>query len=320
MNVIRKPTLLWLAVLAALLLSAGCDVITGASAVPVPGGGEGFAIYLTREDVPVSRMEALNHIEVAATPIIGPDDIQSYDWDAHHIRVTTETFERLINLAVPSEGRTFVACVDRQPVYWGMFWKSSGPLLVFPPAMIDLALLKPRGPAIVPILNVLSPDPRGSRLVRSALERDGKLAAFPEGFAVYLTRDDVPVSQMEALSHIEVAATPLIGPDDIILYDWRSHNIGLTPEAFGRIEALRPPTNGLACVDRQPVYWGAFWPMYSSQSFGGVVIPVAPTISAYNFGISIQLGYPGPDFWTDRDDPRDAPDIKAALAAAGKLN
>ena len=145
-----------------------------------------------------------------------------------------------------------------------------------------------------------------------------------EGFAIYLTRDGVPVAQMEALSHVEIAATPFIGPDDIIRYDWSTHDIELTQAALKRIEeTLRPPTFGLsfvACVDRQPVYWGAFWPMYSSQSFDGVVIPVSPIFSAYNFGISIQLGYPGASFWTDRDDPRDAPDIRAALAAAGKLN
>lgn len=144
-----------------------------------------------------------------------------------------------------------------------------------------------------------------------------------EGFAIYLTREEIPVSQMEALSHVEPAAEPFIGPDDIIRYDWATHNIELTEAAFRRIdETMRPPTFGLAfvaCVDRQPIYWGAFWPMYSSRSFDGIVIPVSPIFSEYNFGISIQLGYPS-GFRADRDDPRDAPEIRAALAAAGKLN
>jgi len=150
----------------------------------------------------------------------------------------------------------------------------------------------------------------------------GGATSTGEGFAIYLTRDNVPVSQMEVLSHVAIAATPIIGPEDIIIYDWRSHNIALMQEAFERIEALRPATHGLSfvvCVDRQPVYWGAFWPMYSSLSFDGVVIPVSPMFSTYDHGIRIELGYPGAGFWNGRDDPRDAPDIKAALAAAGKL-
>ena len=150
----------------------------------------------------------------------------------------------------------------------------------------------------------------------------GVTYAAGEGFAIYLTRDDVPVSQMEALSHVAIADTPVIGPDDILVYNWRLHDIALTPEAYERIYAMRPPTNGtsfVVCVDRQPVYWGAFWPMYSSQSFDGVVIPVCPPISVYNSGISIQPGYPGSMAGTSQDDPRDAPDVKAALQAAGKL-
>ena len=51
----------------------------------------------------------------------------------------------------------------------------------------------------------------------------------------------------------------------------------------------------------------------------GVTIPVSPLLSTYEHGISIRLGYPGADFWRNRDDPRDAPDIRAALEAAGKL-
>jgi len=31
---------------------------------------EGFAIYLTKDDIPPSRMEALSHVEIAEKPII----------------------------------------------------------------------------------------------------------------------------------------------------------------------------------------------------------------------------------------------------------
>lgn len=143
-----------------------------------------------------------------------------------------------------------------------------------------------------------------------------------EGFAIYLTRDDIPPDRMEALSHVVIADRPIIGPDDIVAYNWRMHDMALTAGAWERLDDLRPPTSGtsfVACVDGQPVYWGAFWPMYSSQSFDGIVIPVCPSASAYNFGAIIQAGYPVPVSGATGDDPRDAPEVKAALAAAGKL-
>ena len=58
--------------------------------------------------------------------------------------------------------------------------------------------------------------------------------------------------------------------------------------------------------------------MYSSQSFAGVVITVCPPPPGRENGIRIEMGYPGPGF-SARDDPRGAPEIKAALQAAGKL-
>ena len=149
----------------------------------------------------------------------------------------------------------------------------------------------------------------------------GDTTTAGEGFAIYLTRDNVPVAQMEALSHIALAETPFIGPDDILAYNWRLHDMALTPEAYQRLYAMRPPTNGtsfVACVDRQPVYWGAFWPSYSSQSFDGVAIVVCPPFSVYNYGAIIQVGYPVPPSST-LDDPRADPAIRAALDAAGKL-
>ncbi len=38
-------------------------------------GGEGFAIYLTTEDVPPTQMPALSHVDIADIPIMGTSDI-----------------------------------------------------------------------------------------------------------------------------------------------------------------------------------------------------------------------------------------------------
>jgi hypothetical protein len=68
-------------------------------------------------------------------------------------------------------------------------------------------------------------------------------------------------------------------------------------------------------VGRDPIYLGAFWPLYSSLSFDGVVIPVPLMDEPV---IQITLGYPSPSFFAG-EDPRSDPRILQALAQAGRL-
>jgi hypothetical protein len=128
---------------------------------------------------------------------------------------------------------------------------------------------------------------------------------------------------MPALSHFELADTPFISANDIISYTWATHGIQLTPEAFKRIDELEVPTSGksfVVCVDKAPVYWGAFWAGYSSQSFDGVTINVKPVIPVENapFSFKIWLGYPSSSFFQG-EDPRSNPAIMESLEQAGKL-
>jgi len=146
-------------------------------------------------------------------------------------------------------------------------------------------------------------------------------AANDEGFAIYLTKNNVPVQEMQALSHVDIANKPLISGDDIIAYYWDTHDIQLTAEAFKRVDALQIPTTGVAfvvCVDKQPVYWGAFWAGYSSQSFDGITIMMKPSLAGDN-RIAITPGYPSSSFYQGND-PRSYQVIKDSLKAAGKLN
>ncbi len=141
-----------------------------------------------------------------------------------------------------------------------------------------------------------------------------------EGFAIYLTRDDIPASQMEALSHVELADEPVISTDDIISYDKDTHEIELTADAYERVQALKIPTSGksfVVCVDKGPIYWGAFWTPISSQSFDGVTIWV-PSLSPKGDIIKLELGYPSESFYQG-EDPRSNPEIMQSLEQAGKL-
>jgi hypothetical protein len=148
----------------------------------------------------------------------------------------------------------------------------------------------------------------------------GCTAATGEGFAIYLTRDDVPTTRMEALSHVELAGQPVIAANDILSYNAQTHEMKLSPGAFERILQMDVPVWGrsfLVCVDRNPVYWGAFWTPISSISFDGVTIWKPYGVHEPPV-ITLALGYPSPSFYVG-EDLRNNPEIIKALERAGKL-
>jgi hypothetical protein len=141
-----------------------------------------------------------------------------------------------------------------------------------------------------------------------------------EGFAIYLTKHDIPPSQMEALSHVDIADQPIISMEDIITYNAQTHGLSLTTNAFERISELIVPVSGksfIVCVDKAPIYWGAFWTPISSISFDGVTI-WKPLDSQETKILTLELGYPTPSFYSG-EDPRSNTDVIKSLDKAGKL-
>jgi hypothetical protein len=141
-----------------------------------------------------------------------------------------------------------------------------------------------------------------------------------DGFAIYLTEGDIPPARMPALSHVDIAEPPVISINDIIAYNAQSHEIKLTASAFERILNLDVPVSGksfVVCVDRNPIYWGAFWTPISSISFDGITI-WQPLTSKEPYMITLNTGYPSSSFYGD-EDPRNNPEIIASLEQAGKL-
>lgn len=141
-----------------------------------------------------------------------------------------------------------------------------------------------------------------------------------EGFAIYLTKEEIPPAEMEAQSHVELAEGPMIGIDDIVSYNMQTYELKVTQSAFECIFQLDVPTTGktfLVCVDKSPVYWGAFWTPISSQSFNGVTI-WKPYNASAPYIVTLELGYPSSSFYAGAD-PRNNPEIISALKKAGKL-
>ncbi|MGB2800286.1 MAG: hypothetical protein WBC82_10660 [Dehalococcoidia bacterium] len=141
-----------------------------------------------------------------------------------------------------------------------------------------------------------------------------------EGFAIYLTKGDIPPAQMPALSQVDILEQPIIAVNDIITYNAQTHELKLTANAFERICELEVPVEGrsfIVCVDRKLIYFGAFWTPISSISFDGVTI-LKPFSFEEPHVISIELGYPSSSFYGG-EDPRDDPEVIRALEQAGKL-
>jgi len=145
-------------------------------------------------------------------------------------------------------------------------------------------------------------------------------SSIQDGFSIYLTRDDIPVSRMQELSNWELADKPVISIDDIVSYTGDTHEIELTADAYERVTTMRVPTSGksfVVCANKKQIYRGAFWTPLSSQSFNGVTIWVYPSLHEGNV-IALELGYPSPGFYQGKD-PRSNPEIFQSLEKAGKL-
>jgi hypothetical protein len=152
------------------------------------------------------------------------------------------------------------------------------------------------------------------------LMSSGCSAPNHEGFAVYLTKGDIPPAQMPALSHVDIAEQPVIAMNDIIAYNAKTHEITLTANAFDRISSLEVPVRGksfVVCVDRKLIYWGAFWTPISSISFDGVTI-WKPLSSQDPKVIKLELGYPSSSFYGG-EDPRNNAEVMESLEQTGKL-
>jgi hypothetical protein len=141
-----------------------------------------------------------------------------------------------------------------------------------------------------------------------------------EGFAIYLTRKDIPPAKMEALSHVELSDQPIVSVEDIITYNAQTHEMKLTPSAFERIFELDVPVEGrsfMVCINKEPIYWGAFWTPISSISFDGVTI-WKPYNTQEQKIIVLELGYPSSSFYGG-EDPRNNTKVLDSLEKADKL-
>jgi hypothetical protein len=141
-------------------------------------------------------------------------------------------------------------------------------------------------------------------------------------FGIYLVKGDFGpyLSKIPAIDNPNLILDdkPIISIDDIVYYKKNSHEIELTPSAFARIKqfGIRAPLIGplfAVCLDRKPIYLGAFVSPLSSISFNGVTIDEVELFSPDKNIIHLYG-------WEEQgQDPRSNPLIFRSLEKAGKL-
>lgn len=137
-------------------------------------------------------------------------------------------------------------------------------------------------------------------------------------FAIYLTAQNPDAGSSLDPARLELSPEPLLSLGDIIFYASKTHQIQLTQAAVERFSQLDLPGQAfVVTVEGKPIYAGRFMAAYFSRSDSGVVI-LWPPMNQPTGTIQIQLGYPGPSFFTGQD-PRSDPRIMSALQQAGKL-
>ena len=322
------------ATLGTILMSTGCGKTGTTSATTLPAetaaksNAEGFAIYLTKDNTPADKMPTLNQIQIADTPLIAMSDIISYDDLTYRLMISGDVSQRIINYGVPTGGLAFAACVNRQPIYWGVLWSAASSAMAPSSCVIaNFPLIQTfhmgtsqnsqQGPAILELAYAGNHDPRNSPAIIAALQQAGKINH--EGFAIYLPEGDVSPQNMPDLNSVKLPTQPFIGLNDIVSYNPENCQLTLTPDALNRIIALQVGVYGkpfVVCVDRIPVYWGAFWTPISSVPFDGFAIE-QPLNNQTNT-IAIQKGYPTASFFTDIDWVDDRT-IQESFRQAGKL-
>jgi hypothetical protein len=221
-----------------------------------------------------------------------------------------------------------VVCVNRQPVYWGVFWSAASSAIAPSSCVIaNYPLLQTfhmgagqnsqQGPDILELAYAGNNDLRDDPAIIASLQQAGKINH--EGFAIYLPQGDVSPQNMPDLNSVELPLQPFIGLNDIVSYNPENYQLTLTPDAFNRIDVLQVPVYGkpfVVCVDRIPVYWGAFWTPISSIPFDGFAIE-QPLNNQTNT-VTIQTGYPTSSFFTGIDWVDDGT-IQESFRQAGKL-
>lgn len=146
----------------------------------------------------------------------------------------------------------------------------------------------------------------------------------PKEFAIYLLPEPSDPKQKTRAPDIrnlkKPAGQPLIAARDISHYQKDRHELGLYYQGQ-KLKKMALDLRGkpfAVFVGNEPIYAGAFWPAYMSQSYDGVNIDPADFNTDFPV-LKLRFGYPTEKFATTAD-PRSDPRVFKAFEDAKMLH
>lgn len=139
-----------------------------------------FAIYLVNGKLAPDKAAVQSPLELEEEPLISKNDIAAYIKETHEIRLTAEGHEKIQAVPVPTNGITFVVCVNGEQIYSGALWAMYSSLS-FDRVVIDPLQATADNPTIQLTLGYPTStffsgdDPRSDPRILQALEEMGKL-------------------------------------------------------------------------------------------------------------------------------------------------
>jgi len=144
------------------------------------------------------------------------------------------------------------------------------------------------------------------------------------GVEIYLlksftaTVDPTTTPAVGTISNAVLDDRPLVADGDIAFYTRSTTTFTLRKNIQPTLQDFGPDKAFAVTVDRQPVYYGRFHPLYLSSITYGVAT-IAPSLSD-NKNLKIDFaGFTGSD-WLQQLDKRNDPQIINRLRATGKLH
>jgi hypothetical protein len=170
----------------------GALIVLTTSAIAARSEQSTFAIYLIAEPVDARTLahnpRLWKELALSSDPVISQEDIISYDFSSHEMRLRTEAIKRLPKPSVT--GTPFVVVVNGERIYQGAFYSSVSSISYSQPViLVDKAGPEQPGKADVLLIDRAYPsasfatgrDLRSDDRIKSALGKLKKLARLSQG-------------------------------------------------------------------------------------------------------------------------------------------
>ena len=160
------------------ILLTACQTVP--TEAPAPSG-QAFELYLVADEEmrgPDLQDVELSELPLTQNPLIRTDDVISYIWDHHVLKITEEAYQKILFLysaGLPTDGLPFVVISNGERIYAGALWTPASSL-----SLDGVVIMQPLDPSNMPLFISLGyptieaftgEDPRDDPRLQHALDQ-----------------------------------------------------------------------------------------------------------------------------------------------------